>query len=384
MKNTVSLTSLRETDDVAASRKLPRRDYVLLPLIVVATVVCLFVAAEFATRAIWSAGTRGGECHVADAREGMRNVPNCTMTVKTPETPWITYHYNACGFRSTEGCGPKPAGTRRVALLGTSFAEGTSLPYDQSFAALAEHDLSRMCGAPVEVQNLGVYELPFRKVLNRIGPALALQPDAAVLTVAPFDLEKINLPDVADAPAATVAPEPRSDLMARAKGWLSGSRAVAVAQHYMFENPDIQVPMYLKYGDKADFLRPPFSTAWRERLETFDKVAATVADRFRATGVPVALMLIPQRTQAGLLAAKSLPTGIDPLALDHAMAEIAAKHGMRYIDLASSLKQSANPADYYYPVDNHLNAAGARVVARSMVTALIAGGEPALSACGSH
>ncbi|MGS0891018.1 SGNH/GDSL hydrolase family protein [Burkholderia stagnalis] len=384
MKNTVSLMPSHETAGVATSRKLPRRDYVLLPLIVVMTVVCLFVAAECATRVIWSAGMRGSECHVTDAREGMRNVPNCTMTVKTPETPWVTYHYNGCGFRSTEDCGPKPAGTRRVALLGTSFAEGTSLAYDESFAALAEHDLSRMCGAPVEVQNLGVYEMPYRKVLNRIGPALALQPDAVVLTVAPFDLEKINLPDVADTPAIAAAASPHADLMTRVKGWLSGSRAVVVAQHYMFENPDIQVPMYLKYGDKADFLRPPFSDAWRERLETFDSVAATVAGRFRAAGVPVALMLIPQRTQAGLLVAKSLPPGVDPSALDHALAAIAAKHGMRYIDLAESLKRSANPADYYYPVDNHLNAAGARVVARSMVTGLTAGTSPAFPACGSH
>jgi hypothetical protein len=140
-------------------RALARRDYVLLPVICVLTVLVMFVVSEMGTRFVWPAARAGQECHMEDAALGMVNVPNCTMRIKVPETAWITYHYNECGFRSTEACGPKPPGTRRVAVLGTSFAEGTSVAYRDSFGALSAAQLTRICHGLVEFQNLGVYDL---------------------------------------------------------------------------------------------------------------------------------------------------------------------------------------------------------------------------------
>jgi len=91
-------------------RVLARRDYVLLPAICVLTVVLMFVVSEMGTRLVWPAAREGKDCHREDAALGMVNVPNCTMRIKVPETSWITYHYNECGFRSTEACGPKRRG----------------------------------------------------------------------------------------------------------------------------------------------------------------------------------------------------------------------------------------------------------------------------------
>ncbi len=372
-----------------SERKLAPRDYLLLPAIAVLTVVLMFFVSEVGTRLAWSEAQTGPECHVSDPTLGIVNLPNCTMRVKVPETGWISYHYNECGFRSSEACGPKPPGTRRVAVLGTSFAEGTSVPYEQSFSALSAAQLSRSCHGPVEFQNLGVYDLPLGKVPLRVGPALRLQPDAAILVLAPFDLEKLNRPDEDNEPAgfrqvtttAPAAPVQRVDMLSRAKGMVKDSRALTVAEHFMFENPDIQIPMYLRYGDKADFLRPPFSPAWQQRLAAADAIIGETAARFHAAGVPLLLMVIPQRTQAELLSMKKRPPGIDPFAIQRALSSIAEKHGVGYIDLSSQIMRDPHPANFYYPVDNHLNEDGSRVVARSIVASLSSSGIAAFDGC---
>ncbi|MFT4505306.1 alginate O-acetyltransferase AlgX-related protein [Caballeronia sp. 15711] len=375
--------------DDQPARKLAQRDYFLLPAIAVLSVLVMFFVSEVGTRLVWSAAQTGQECHAPDPILGIVNVPNCTMHVKVPETGWISYHYNDCGFRSTEACGPKPRGTRRVVVLGSSFAEGTSVPYGKSFSALSEAQLSRECHGPVEFQNMGVYELSLRKVALRVDPALRLQPDAAVLVLAPFDLEKLNLPDESDEPAGlkrvstnSLSPAaPHVDMLTRAKEVVKDSRALTVAEHFMFENPDIEIPMYLRYGDKADFLRPPFSPEWQHRLATADAIIGETAARFRAAGVPLMVMLIPQRTQAELLAMKKRPSGIDPFALQRALAAIVQKHGATPIDLFSSFASDAHPGNFYYPVDNHLNEDGSRAVARSIVNSLSGSGIAAFDGC---
>ncbi|TDN67455.1 hypothetical protein [Paraburkholderia sp. BL10I2N1] len=370
---------------------LSRRDYVLLPAIVVLTVLLLFFVSEMGTRLAWSEAHAGGECHVSDNALGVANVPNCTMRVKVPETGWITYHYNECGFRSTDACGPKPAGAQRVAILGSSFAEGSGVAYADSFGALSEAQMSRICSRPVEFQNLGTTGLPLAKFQTRVGPALRLRPDAAMLVVAPFDLEKLTLPDgemaglkrvAATAPTGTAGvPRAHPDLLGVARGMVQDSRAISVAEHFMFENPEIQVSMYLRYGDKADFLRQPFSRAWQQRLAAFDQLLGDVADRFRMAGVPLLLVVIPQRAQAELLTTQPLPSGVDPFALGRAMSVIAQRHGVRYVDLFTAFSHETHPARFYYPVDNHLNEDGSQAVAHGIIASLSHSGIAAFDSC---
>lgn len=57
-------------------------------------------------------------CRVADANIGFANRPGCISRMKNAESSWETNQYNDCGYRTKESCGPKPAGTIRVALVG--------------------------------------------------------------------------------------------------------------------------------------------------------------------------------------------------------------------------------------------------------------------------
>ena len=69
---------------------------------------------------------------------GDRALPNCTARYKAGEGPWAENSYNACGYRTEHPCGPKPPGSFRVALIGSSTSMGYLIPYQQTFAVRTE------------------------------------------------------------------------------------------------------------------------------------------------------------------------------------------------------------------------------------------------------
>lgn len=330
---------------------LPRRDLWLLPLIVLLTVCVPVGGAELASRLVWPQQLTNS-CRLTDPDVGVRYRPNCTTRMKTSEGPWYVSAYNDCGYRSDASCGPLPAGHRRIALLGSSLSEGYLVPYRQSIAARIETDLTKRCGAPVEVQNLGALAGFGEQLLLRMDEALRLHPNAVLLVVAPFDLQEDMVPSVGHSP-------PKASLPERVVQTLKDSRALEMTQHYLFRDPSIYLPLYLRYGDRADFLRPPFSEKWRERLAILDKVVAGLSARAQHAGVPFVLAFIPQEAQVALMApGRSVPPGVDPAALPAAIGAIAASHGAAFIDTSLGLRSDPAPEHFYYTVDGHLSGEG--------------------------
>ena len=348
---------------------LPRRDFVLLPRLSLLTVLVMLGAAELVSRALFT-DHETDVCLAPDARLGLSYSPNCDSTVKSFESPEVANHYNECGYRSETSCGPKPAGTRRVVLLGSSVALGYLVPEPETFAALAAHELTRRCGAPVEFQDLGGYLIFWTRVVNRVDDALRLRPDAAVLEVSSYDLER---PDPGEGPASSQDAElPADSLLLRIKEVLGASRAWTVVQHFIYQNDDIYLPMYLRSGNKSDYLREPLNDFWRQRLNHYDAMVGTMSDRFHAAGVPMALVFVPQRAQAGLAAQSRPPAEIHPYLLNRALQAIADKHGISFIDATPRIVRSRRAGSNYYPIDGHLNAQGHGVVASAIVDGLIA------------
>ena len=368
------------------SRHLPARDMVLLPLISALTIILMLGAAEALARVFWPQQLHD-KCELHDPRLGSVFKPNCSSRIKTAEGPWVTNHYNNCGYRTEESCGPKAPGQLRVAVLGTSISRGYLVPYQDTFAARATRELERRCRRPIDFQNLaggGTGSLSLDNLYLRIPSALALKPDVLVLTLAPFDLEEMRPP-----PSARSA-EPQ------AKDWLrwrltaqlmrldsalrSESRAFLVAQHLLYQNLDSYLPLFLKHGDEADYLRPPFTPAWQQRFRQLDTDLGQVADRIRAARVPLLVVFVPLRAQAALVKWPALPPGVDPHAIGRAIGAIAAKHGLLYSDLTDTIAARPNPADLYYPVDTHPTSAGHKVIAQAVVSALLHD-IPALGPC---
>jgi hypothetical protein len=140
----------------------------------------------------------------------------------------------------------------------------------------------------------------------------------------------------------------------------------------VFQNAEVYVGAYMRYGDKADFLRTPLTPAWRERLKYLDDGVGYLADRLRAQGVPLMLVYAPQQAQAALVAENTHPAGVDPTQIDREIAAIAEKHGVIFADGSYGFKGLSAPSSYFYNTDGHLNSSGHQLLGRVAADALLA------------
>src|SRR5215472_2243874 len=99
-----------------------RRDWLTLALLSLATAMLVVVSLEGLARMMFHQ-TYGNPCLTdLDSPRGVSGVPNSVCRLKdVPESPWIVYRFNSCGYRSDFPCGPKPEGTYRIAAFGSSF-----------------------------------------------------------------------------------------------------------------------------------------------------------------------------------------------------------------------------------------------------------------------
>lgn len=370
------------------SARLPKRDFLLLPLLSLLTVLVLFGVSEVVTRVLWPA-EYSSACLVADPVQGYRFKPNCTVRGKIPESPWITYHYNECGYRSADSCGPKPPGTIRIAILGSSMSQALHVSYDDAFFSRAAVSLGRLCDRRIDVQNLGVPGSSPAYADRHVQEALALNPDVVLYMVVPYDLNQPILPrglSELAGPALAVstdAIQPPVSPLNRLEHFVIQSRTLLVAQHFVFQNRETYIRAYLMYGDKADYLRQPFTPVWQRRFADLDVTIGDIADRLRHAGVPLVIIAVPSRAEAALLTSSELPEHVDPFAFGRAIQMIAARHGAGYVDLMGPISRIPNAEDLYYAVDGHLTSEGHAVIAAALSQKLQDGSVPAFSHCAS-
>src|SRR5271155_50759 len=274
---------------------LPRRDWILLPLLSLLTLAVCLIAAEGTAKHFFASEERD-TCLIDSSRPDSEHRPNCSTRMKTAEGPWVTNQYNECGYRTKESCGPKPPGTIRVVLVGSSGSEGLYVEYQHTIAARTASDLTRILGRPVEVQNLGRASCFPLCVFHEINQALALKPDLLVMTIDPFDIEYVdpalvsnrNMPVQPQQASATVTQ--KSNLMARAHAFVKNSFSMIAAEHFAFQNTSTYARIYLHYGDHADYLRTGFSPAWDRRFDAFEILLAEMADKAKTANVPFVLI----------------------------------------------------------------------------------------------
>ena len=126
------------------------------------------------------------------------------------------------------------------------------------------------------------------------------------------------------------------------------------------------MPLYLNYGDNADFLRPPFTSRWQERLRIFDLLLTELSNAAEKRGVPLTIAFVPQLAETALQASKSVPAGVDPDALPQALREITSRHGAAFVDTSRDLRKQQNPMLLYYRVDSHPSGAGQPIIAHQI------------------
>jgi len=378
--------SKSEANSGPEAASLPKRDYLVLPLLSFLTVVTMFGVTETATRLIWPE-LKINSCTIEDPIGGDRFKPNCTVRAKIAEGPWTTYQYNECGYRSATSCGPKPPGSLRIGILGSSMGQALHIPYEEAFFSIASNKLSQSCGRFVDVQNLGVPNSSPIFAYRRVQEVLALKPDVVLYLLAPFDVEQQILPaEMAErddllrpfsAPPVKVTVSPLN----RLERMMIQSRTVLMAQHFIFQDKENFIRTYLLYGDKADFLRQPFTQAWQDRFANLDLIIGEMAERLHAANVPLIIIPVPSRAEAALLSSRQWPAHVDPFAFGREIEAIAVKHGAGFIDLTQRFSRIPDSEDLYYVVDGHPTPEGHRIIAEELVQKLEDGTVPGFSKC---
>ena len=361
-------------------RSLPRRDFIILPLLCLATLLLLVGIPELLSEhAFYEHKT--DSCLRPDPVLGNRALPNCQTRYKSGEGPWAENDYNECGYRSSSSCLTKPPGSFRIALIGSSTSMGYLVPYDQTFAVRSEKLLTAKCGRTVEFQSLGGLGYQWGRMEARMDEALKLKPDLVIATLTPFDLRQ---PLAAPAMAAPAPPQGLAGgLVSGLRGWVQGSSLWLAVLHYRAELPVTYLHFFLRDPDRAGYLDKPITPFWQHQLVYTKNLIDDLAAKARAGNVPMMLVFVPLRAQAVLLQHQAEFPQNDAMAFDRAVAKLAEQAGIRFIDATPMLAAAADLNPLFYAVDDHITGAGSAMLADEVATAVIAGHYGGLLACGA-
>jgi len=392
--------------------KVPRRDWILLPLIGFFTLLFLAVSTELLARWLFPISEVGFErCFARDDGSGTAPVnPNSFCIEQTAESRLpVEYRFDSHGHRTDTELEPKQPGTYRIVMIGSSMAMGLFVPKDRSFAATLPKELSQRVGRKIELYNEatggrfrgGSFPLPGSA--RNFKEVLAANPDMILWVITPMDIENADSASTTPLQQGAIGGALASDKEAPrsvniwsklsdsiSNGTLGsklldrwqGSRTLLVLKHFLLqaESQDQYVTSYLKNEDDAEFLRTESNSKWQHLLGVFQGDAEQFEQQAKAAGVPLVAVLVPNRAQAAMISMGEWPKGYDPYKLDAELRRIVEVRGGIYIDILSSFQKIPSPEQYYFPVDGHLNVDGHAILSKLLSEQLTDGMVPALRA----
>lgn len=368
--------------------KLPRRDWILLPLVAIVTICLIGFSAEIIARHILPASkTYLSQCLIFNDPGGIRGVPNSVCTEKTPESEWTVYKFNDCGDDAEMPCGPKPPGSYRIVVVGSSFAMGERVTNETRLSTLLSQQLSQRTHREINVYNQAT-GLGFpQNVQARLNDALALKPDMILWPLTPYDVRNVSFVEAGVYRTKTPALIRLKDdiltgvLLDHFRAHVDATRTAVALQHFVTqaEGPDRYVASFLRLADfHTGFLKAEFSPDWNADLQNFDRLAADVEKRSLAAGVPFVVFLAPTRAQAAMISLGHWPDGYDPYKLDAELHRIIVKYGGVWIDILPAYRTRPHPELDYLPVDGHQDARAHAMISGLLVDNLMSNGLPAL------
>jgi hypothetical protein len=372
------MTRSMDTDaGLAKEAKSQRRDWIWLPTLGLLTICLLGGSVELvARRMFFRIPTRGENCLVIDdPSNGARGIPNCVVWEKIPEGKLTEYRFNSSGYRDDVNFGPKPPGTYRIVMVGTSVAAGFRVPRNQTVSALLPVELSQSTGRRVEVYNQGLPLRTSSSISRDLKDAIASKPDMILWIVSPLDISYSSLLGRKDEAApstpqgeswnsikAVFATESFNSSMATL---FSHTRTSILLKELLYASPSRYVQSSLMGDDyQKEFLLSESSTEWQRELKDFASSAADIEGQARKAGIPLVAVLVPDRTQAAMISMMDeCPKGFDPYKLGEELRSIIVSYGGTYIDILPEYRTVPNPQLGYFAIDGHPNAYGNAMIA---------------------
>jgi len=370
--------------------KLRRRDWVVLPMVGVLTVIMLAVSVELI--AMWmfpqlGTGAAAEECMVFnDPSTGARGIPHCRVWEKMAESELTQYRFNSSGYRADEDFGPKKPDTYRIVMIGTSFATGMRMPIEKTFAAMLPLELSRRTGRKVELYNEALpYRLP-DTIARHFDEVVKVQPDL-ILWI-------LNDTDIKSQSEVKLMPNPDGKSSFAVRAWhriqasyAAGSmmdsvrfafrhtRTATMLNHFLYSSQSQFVKASLISGE---YLAEP-SLERKKRLKEFDGSAASIEAQAADAGIPLVAVLMPDHAETAMILMDELPPGIDPNRLDQDVRTIVTSHGATYIDLFPEVREQPDLQHGFFPSEGHPNAVGHAIFTGLLARGLTGGVVPALT-----
>jgi len=268
----------------------------------------------------------------------------------------VDYRINALGLRGPELARKKSEGTRRVLLVGDSYAFGLGVAEGDSIAARLEERLNATAAdagnggaarAPFEVLNFGVpaYQTEQeRLLLERVG--FALEPDVVVLLYFAND----KLPSALTwAPAIQALYHDEVPVPYEWKPLLARSYLYAIVARWEFARR---------------YARGDYDARGAQHWPLTAQRIETLAEACRARGVAFVLAAIPELSTTAELRDES-----GEVFTDHAaVLALAARHSWPCVDLRAGLLAQVKAVELLYlsavePVDPHFNPRGCKFAA---------------------
>ncbi len=397
----------------AKEPRLPRRDWILLPLLSLMTIVLLLGSTELIARIKTGSGSEQegmGPCIISnDLSTGVRFVPNSECRDKIMESGWTDYKFNSHGHRAGWEYGPKDPGTYRIVMTGSSVAFGFVVDRKKSFAALLPGEISAETGRKVELYNESMGYAGGgtpHSVLIRFDEVLAAKPDAILWVLTPYDIENVSSIGWVSSPAQNGArdghenhprthfeqtvvkigsalgfksiPEPILSWLSQVNGQLKFQNYV---KHFLYESQSLYVNASLNSPpDKIGFLKKNWGPGWTDRLHDFDGYAGSLIAKAGHAGIPVIAVFVPDGQLAAIVSKGEWPADCDPFKLDHELAASITSHGGTFIDILPDYQRDPNSEQAYFRFNGHPDATGHARIAKMIVRGITSGAFPPLSA----
>ncbi len=371
--------------------KLPRKDWILLPLIGVLTIyLCIAVSNRIAGHIFpQSADGLYGCILQGEVADHLHGIENTVCEYNNNDEPITEYRLNRCGHRTDMECGQKPSGTYRIVMLGSSFAVGEGMPVEDTIASLLPEDIAQSSGRRVDLYNMGMYmEHPY-VIARYFEDVKAQHPDMVLWVLTPHDLEAAVEP----IGAASAPPRPKGflqearwraqqelgnksllqalqSLWSKGMGKIGATPTANLLRHLLPENQSgFDGSSLTGIGDR--FLRVPTDPLEQQYLQQFASDLAIVSKQARAMNIPLFVTLIPSRSQAAMLSLGRAKEGFSPYALNDELRAAVEHEGCTYIDILPEFHNLPDAEQYYFLVNGHPNPSGAKLIARFMANELV-------------
>lgn len=294
---------------------------------------------------------------------------------------------NSFGLRSPEVAVPKPAGTRRVLLLGDSFTFGFQAGEDVVFARQLERLLRERAGSQaIEVVNAGVVSYcPLLEYLQYRHSLHVLEPDLVVLN---FDMSDVQdhllYTREAGAPDAGTLPFVTEPTLREARG-----PGGLLSVQWLTRKLDAWRERRASAAEAVPFYRDADRYLWTldngPDLSAFaDRTLAPVADLQQLLAhhhVPLLLATYPQPWQVAA-DATPLPPIRDQYGIGRGtvhlndrpfrqVAAFAASHQLPFVNATPAFREAAEPAGLFLPSDFHFSPRGHALYAEVLARAIL-------------